>query len=148
MWLPLLIHNFMLWERRWCYDRSCFIRNNILTFICISCRNYYSICLNYTGYNFKQIDNKKHICNLSIWCVFYTYSRQPRLWFFISYIYYTQIIWICQMNLKNMLTRYLVSKFSGVLFTTTEKLSFSSTDICVHCSSLNTHQMSISIRKL
>ena len=49
----------MLRERRWCYDRSCFIRNNILTFIWLSCRNYYSICLNYTGYNFKQIDNKK-----------------------------------------------------------------------------------------
>ena len=65
MWFATLHIKACPLEWRWCYDRSSFIRNNILTFICFSCRNYYSICLNYTGYNFKQIDNKKHICKLS-----------------------------------------------------------------------------------
>ena len=73
--------------RRWCYDRSCFIRNNILTFIWLSCRNYYSICLNYTDYNFKQIDNKK--THLAVQCVFYILIGKPRLWIlhFISLLY-------------------------------------------------------------
>ena len=62
----LAIYLIMLRERRWCYDRSSFIRNNILTFIWLSCRNYYSICLNYISYIFEQIDNKKHICNLPV----------------------------------------------------------------------------------
>ena len=61
---------------RWYYDRSCFIRNNILTFICYNCRSYYSICLNYTSYNFKQIDNKKTHLYLTVRCVFYIYNWQ------------------------------------------------------------------------
>ena len=44
------------------YDRSSFIKNNISTFIRCSYRNYRCICLNYTGYNFKQIKNKKPFC--------------------------------------------------------------------------------------
>ena len=40
-------------------DRSIFIRKNTLTFVLHSYRNYHSICLNYTGYNFEQIDKKK-----------------------------------------------------------------------------------------
>ena len=59
MWFATLHIKARPLEWRWCYDRSSFIRNNILTFIWLSCRNYYSICLNYIGYSFKQIDNKK-----------------------------------------------------------------------------------------
>ena len=40
----------------------------------ISCRNYYSICLNYIYSIFKQIDNKKHICNLPSSVCFFTYQ--------------------------------------------------------------------------
>ena len=55
MWFATFNPQLMLWVRRWCYDRSSFIRNTISTFIWLNCRNYYSVCLNYTGYNFKQI---------------------------------------------------------------------------------------------
>ena len=55
----LYIKGSFPWDWRWCYDRSYFIKNNIFTFICFDCRNYYSICLNYILYIFKQIDNKK-----------------------------------------------------------------------------------------
>ena len=65
MWFATFNSQLMLWARRWCYGISCFIRNNILTFIWLSCRNYYSICLSYTSYNFKQIDNKK--THLYLW---------------------------------------------------------------------------------
>ena len=35
---------------------------------------------------------KKHICNLAVQCVFYILTGKPRLWFFNSYIYYTNIL--------------------------------------------------------
>ena len=56
MWFATLHIKACPLEWRWCYDRSSFITNNILTFICFSCRNYYSICLNYIRNIFKQID--------------------------------------------------------------------------------------------
>ena len=36
-----------------------------LLFIWLSCRNYCSICLNYNGYNFNQVDNKKTLSLLT-----------------------------------------------------------------------------------
>ena len=59
MWFATLHIRDRPLDWRWCYDRRSFIKNNMPTFICFNCRNYYSICLNYTDYNFKQIDNKK-----------------------------------------------------------------------------------------
>jgi len=59
MWLPLLIRNIYYENGGGTYDRSSFITNNLFTFIWLNCRNYRCICLNYTGYNFKQINNKK-----------------------------------------------------------------------------------------
>ena len=71
MWFATFNPWFESRVRRWCYDRSYFVRNNISTFIWLCCRNYYSICLSYTGYNFKQIDNKKNTSvTFPVRCVF------------------------------------------------------------------------------
>ena len=62
MWFATLFKSAMFVARigGGTYDRSGFIRNNISTFIRSSYRNYRCICLNYTGYNFKQIKIKNH----------------------------------------------------------------------------------------
>ena len=81
MWFATLHIKACPLDWRWCYDRRSIDRNNTFIIIRNYFRNYYSICLNYRDYNFEQIENKKHICNLLVRCVFYTKTGKPRLWF-------------------------------------------------------------------
>lgn len=90
---------FMLWEWRWCYG-NVINSINIPIILRINRSYYHSSCLNHNfGYYFEQIKKAPHyalpsyvVLNIFIMVAHISVA-------FISYFYYTQIFYFCQMKL-------------------------------------------------
>ena len=68
--LPLLIHNLCCEWGGGTMIEAVLLEIIYLLLFVIIVETIIVICLNYTGYNFKQIDNKKTHLYLTVRCVF------------------------------------------------------------------------------